>query len=177
VIKRYSGHLSTFIELMEATAPAFRRACPEQPEQPVSLTRILLSTEIHLRLYAVLDVITAFTLARPLIFKYDVSYTPEMCSQLMEGAHGLQWLGGLPDLFIVLLAWITILYQEFGSSVDSEYVTYIEREVGNVKIMPKASIDPIFTIWRFVLQECWRQTVYVYLYMVSVIASGVQFRG
>ncbi|KAB5590222.1 Starch synthase [Ceratobasidium theobromae] len=165
VIKRFSSPLKTVIGLMQAAAPVFRRACPEPPERLVNLSQILLGASPHLRHFAVTDVMISFTLARPLFFRYDVNYTPEICNQLMQGSCGMQWLYGIPDQFIIILAWISTLYEDYGSSVIPEQVAEIEREIDSVRITPGQSTDPILTVWRLAVQECWRQTVLIYLYV------------
>lgn len=167
VMQRYSSPLSTVIKLMEAAAPVFRKACPEAPEEMINLPSLLLSPALNLRHFAVTDVMIAFTLARSTFFKYDVSYTPEVFSQLLQGASGLQWLHGVPDQYIILLAWITGLYEDTHGNTDPEIIAQIEREVESVQISPRSSPDPIHAVWRLTVQECWRQVVYVYLYVVS----------
>lgn len=167
LIQRFTSPLATVQKLMEDAAPVFRKACFEPPEQLVSLPNILLEPGLNLRNFAATDVIMSVTTGRPMLFKYDVTYTPEMSDQMMNGAFGLQWLHGVPDQFIILLASINSLYEDFGSSVDPEFISQIEDQIRDVKITPPTpSADPIFTVWRLVVQECWRQTVYIYLYMV-----------
>ncbi|CAE6453752.1 unnamed protein product [Rhizoctonia solani] len=166
LIQRYSRHLYTVIALMQATAPVFRRACPDLPGKLVNLPNILTSSELNLRHFAAADVIISVTTARPMFFKYDVKCTPEAFAQLVKGDYGLQWLHGVPDQFIVLLAWINVLREDHGDNVDPKYVAEIERQVRGSKIKPGPSPNPVFLILRLAVQECWRQTVYVYLYVV-----------
>ncbi|CAE6386910.1 unnamed protein product [Rhizoctonia solani] len=166
LIQRYSGPLSSVIALMEAAAPIFRRACPEPPEKLVNLPNILTSPGLNLQHFAATDVLISVTTVRPMFFKYDVGCSPEVFFQLVEGNYGLQWLHGAPDRFVVLLAWINALLEDHGRNVDPRYVAEIESQVQETKIKPCFSPDPMFLILRFVVQECWRQTVYVYLYMV-----------
>ncbi|CAE6410997.1 unnamed protein product [Rhizoctonia solani] len=164
LIQRYSCPLFSVIALMEAAAPIFRRACPEPPEKLVNLPNILTSPGLNLQHFAATDVLISITTARPMFFKYDVECNPEVFSRLVEGHYGLQWLHGAPDRFIVLLAWINALFEDHGRNVDPRYVTEIESQVQEAKIK-LFSADPIVLILRFAVQECWRQTVYVYLYM------------
>ncbi|CAE7230702.1 unnamed protein product [Rhizoctonia solani] len=165
LIQRYSGPLVSVIALMAAAAPVFRRACPDPPERLVNLPNILASPGLNLQHFAATDVIISVTTARPMFFKYDVTCSPEAFGQLVKGEYGLQWLHGVPDRFIVLLAWINALREDYGNSVDSRYVLEIENQVQSIKIEPGFSPDPILLILRLAVQECWRQTVYVYLYM------------
>ncbi|CAE6430837.1 unnamed protein product [Rhizoctonia solani] len=165
LIQRYSGPLTSVVGLMEAAAPVFRRACPDPPERLVNLPNILASPGLNLQHFAATDVIISVTTARPMFFKYDVTCSPEAFVQLAKGEYGLQWLHGVPDLFIILLAWINVLHEDHGNNVDQECIAEIENQVRAVKIKPGFSPDPIFLILRLAVQECWRQTVYVYLYM------------
>ncbi|KAG8689373.1 hypothetical protein FRC11_002911 [Ceratobasidium sp. 423] len=166
LIQRYSGPLRSMIALMQAAAPVFRRACPDPPEKPVNLPNILASPGLNLQHFAAADVIISVTTARPMFFKYDVECTPGALAQLVKGDYGLQWLHGVPDQFIIILAWINVLREDHGDNVDPKYVAEVESQVQDVKIKPGFSPDPVFLILRLAVQECWRQTVYIYLYMV-----------
>jgi hypothetical protein len=173
VIKRYASPLFTAIQLLNVAAPVFRRACTEPSDRLINLPRLLLSAELNLRHFAATDVMLNFTLARPMYFRYDVSCTPEIRKQLIEGASGLQWLYGVPDQVMILLAWISGLYEDSGSSVDPKFVAQIEYEVKNMSIMPNPPADPALTVRRLVVHECWRQTLYIFLYVVSMVVFGV----
>ncbi|CAE6538426.1 unnamed protein product [Rhizoctonia solani] len=172
LIQRYSGPLCTVIALMQAAAPVFRRACPDLPGKLVNLPNILASPGLNLQHFAATDVLVSVTTARPMFFKYDVECTPEALAQLIKGDYGLQWLHGVPDQFIVLLAWINVLCEDHGDNVDPKYVAEIESQVQDVKIKPGPSPDPVFLILRLAVQECWRQTVYVYLYVALCRAQA-----
>ncbi|EUC61439.1 COP9 signalosome complex subunit 1 [Rhizoctonia solani AG-3 Rhs1AP] len=150
--------------LMHAAAPVFRRACPEPPEQLVSLPRILLESEFHLRQFVESDVLLTLVSGRSMFFRYDVSFTEETWGRIAL-EDGLQWLRGLPGQFLILLAWINRLCEEFGTSVDPQLVAAVETRVRDARFIPGISSDPILTVRRLAVKECWRQTVYVYLYM------------
>ncbi|KDN34253.1 hypothetical protein RSAG8_12662, partial [Rhizoctonia solani AG-8 WAC10335] len=150
--------------LMHAAAPVFRRACPEPAEQLVSLPRILLESEFHLRQFAESDVLLTLVSGRSMFFKYDVGFTEETWNRIAL-EDGLQWLRGLPGQFLVLLAWINGLCEEFGMNVDPQLVIEIESRIRDARFTPGVSSDPILTVRRLAVKECWRQTVYVYLYM------------
>ncbi|KAH7337527.1 hypothetical protein B0J17DRAFT_663307 [Rhizoctonia solani] len=150
--------------LMHAAAPVFRRACPEPPEQLVNLPRILLESEFHLRQFVESDVLLTLVSGRSMFFGYDVSFTEEMWER-MAVEDGLQWLRGLPGQFLVMLAWINGLCEEFGTDVDPQVVAGIESRIRDARFSPGVSSDPILTVRRLAVKECWRQTVFVYLYM------------
>lgn len=176
LIKRFSSPLATVIQLMEDAAPVFRRACSEPPEQLVNLPKILLSTGFNLRSFAINDVLLSVTMARPMFFKYDVGCTPEVYDRMVKGESGLEWLHGLPDQFLIMLARINGLYEDFGTHADPSYITEIEDQIRGVAFLPTLSADPVRAVWRIAVQECWRQTMYVYLYMVSTIIFQLSFR-
>ncbi|CAE6453788.1 unnamed protein product [Rhizoctonia solani] len=157
--------------LMQAAAPVFRRACPEPPEQLVSLPRILLESEFHLRQFAESDVLLTLVSGRSMFFRYDVSFTGETWGRIAI-EDGLQWLRGLPGQFLVLLAWINGLCEEFGTNVDPLLVTEIETRIRDARFIPGVSSDPILTVRRLAVKECWRQVVSVYLYMALCGASA-----
>ncbi|KAL5639798.1 hypothetical protein ACGC1H_006393 [Rhizoctonia solani] len=165
LLRRFGGSISTIVGLLEAAAPVFRRACPEPLGQLVNLPNILVSPSINLRHYAETDIMTATLLARRMFLRYDILYTPEI-NELFTGPQaGLHWLHGIPDQLIILLAWTNMLHEDFGTNVDPLLVSQIEMEVGRVKITPSTSDDPVYTIRRFAVQECWRLVVYIHLYV------------
>ncbi|KAF8752250.1 hypothetical protein RHS01_07980 [Rhizoctonia solani] len=128
LIQRYSSPLSNIVALM-GCAPVFRRACPEPSDQLVNLPNILTSPGLNLQHFAATDVLISVATARPMFFKYDVKCTPQTYAQLLKGDYGLRWLHGAPDHFIVLLAWINALYEEYGTNVDPMYIAEIENQV------------------------------------------------
>ncbi|GAB1520221.1 hypothetical protein RhiTH_003294 [Rhizoctonia solani] len=168
LIERYSGPLSNIVALMGAVAPVFRRACSEPSNQLVNLPNILASPGLNLQHFAATDVLISLATARPMFFKYDVKCTPQTYAQLLKGDYGLRWLHGAPDHFIVLVAWINALHEDYGTNVDPKYITEIESQIRSTNIKMDSASEAILLVLRFALQECWRQAVFVYLYMVSI---------
>ncbi|CUA71769.1 starch synthase [Rhizoctonia solani] len=165
LLRRFGGSISTIVGLMQAASPVFRRACPEPLGQLVNLPNILISPSINLRHYAETDIMTATLLARPMFLRYDILYTPEINEQFTGQQAGLHWLHGIPDQLIILLAWINMLHEDLGTNVDPLLISQIEMEVERVKITPSTSDDPVYTIRRYAVQECWRLVVYMHLYV------------
>ncbi|CCO33644.1 hypothetical protein BN14_07729 [Rhizoctonia solani AG-1 IB] len=133
LIKRFASPLATVLTLMEVAAPVFRRACPESPEQLVNLPNVLLSGNVNLQNFVVIDILLSVTMARPMLFKYDTTYTPDTFHRLMSGECGFEWLYGIPDQFIVLFAWINSLAEDYGPNVDPQYITRIEDHIREAK--------------------------------------------
>ncbi|KAF8752251.1 hypothetical protein RHS01_07981 [Rhizoctonia solani] len=146
------------IEDFHSEGPAIERARDMQ-----NAHRVLDSMMEH---FAATDVLISVATARPMFFKYDVKCTPQTYAQLLKGDYGLRWLHGAPDHFIVLLAWINALYEEYGTNADPMYIGEIESQVRSTKIEPNFTPDAVLLILRLAVQECWRQAVCVYLYMV-----------
>ncbi|KDN33628.1 hypothetical protein RSAG8_13283, partial [Rhizoctonia solani AG-8 WAC10335] len=168
LIKRFASPLATVLTLMEFAAPVFRRACPDPPKQLVNLPNVLLSGNINLQNFVVIDILLSVTMARPMLFKYDTSYTPDTYHRMMSGECGFEWLYGIPDQFIVLFAWINSLAEDYGPNVDPQHVVRIEENIREAKTRASGipGADPVRTIRRTAVQECWRQTMYTYLYLV-----------
>ncbi|KAH7334173.1 hypothetical protein B0J17DRAFT_675652 [Rhizoctonia solani] len=178
LIQRYSNSMATIMLLMEAAAPIFRRACPEPMDQYVNLPRAVLSPAMNIRHFATTDIIISITTGRPMLFRYDVTYPPEILEQMMDGRYGLQWLHGIADQYIVILARINVLSEdlELGTPVSSQYVAEIEEQIREVDTTIERSTDPVATIWKFTVRECWRLTMFVYLYMVLCRMSSADPR-
>ncbi|CAE6417361.1 unnamed protein product [Rhizoctonia solani] len=158
--------MSTIARLMEAAAPVFRQVCPEPMNQYVNLPRAVLSHAINIGHFATTDVIISIMTGRPLLFRYDVTYPPDILEQSKDGRYGMQWLHGIADQYIALLARINVLFEEFGTSINPRYIAEIEDQIREVATFTDRSADPLLTIWKFAVRECWKLTMYVYLHMV-----------
>ncbi|CAE7134599.1 unnamed protein product [Rhizoctonia solani] len=181
----YTSPLPVVMALLQATAPVFRRACPEPPEQLVNLPRMLIEPGLYRRYFAVMDVGLSVVTNRPQLFRYDVSYTADVRERMIKldytTDYGLEWLYGIPDRFILLLAWINGLREDFyGREVDLEIVARVEEQIRNERVGQNlhtaSDSDPVFRIRRLVVQEVWRQVVYIYLYMALCGAKASDAR-
>ncbi|KAJ1305504.1 hypothetical protein OPQ81_000511 [Rhizoctonia solani] len=177
----YTSSLSTVLALLQATAPVFRRACPEPPEQLVNLPRMLIEPGLYRRYFAVMDVGLSVVTNRPQLFRYDVSYTADVRERMIKldytADYGLEWLYGIPDRFILLFAWINGLREDFyGREVDPDIVARVEEQIKNERVGQNlhtaADSDPVLRVRRLVVQEVWRQAVYIFLYMALCGASA-----
>ncbi|KAH7323310.1 hypothetical protein B0J17DRAFT_682898 [Rhizoctonia solani] len=177
----YTSPLPTVLALLQATAPVFRRSCPEPPEQLVNLPRMLIEPGLYRRYFAVMDVGLSVVTDRPQLFRYDVSYTADVRERMIRldytADYGLEWLYGIPDRFILLFAWINGLREDFyGREVDPDIVIRVEEQIRNERVGQNlhtvGDSDPVFRIRRLVVQEVWRQVVYIFLYMALCGASA-----
>ncbi|CAE6465087.1 unnamed protein product [Rhizoctonia solani] len=171
LIQRYSNSMLTIVKLMEATAPIFRRACPEPMDQYPNLPNAVMSPSINIRHFATTDIIVSITTGRPMFFRYDTTCSPEILALIRDGRYGMQWLHGIADQYIIILAHINVLFEEFGINASSEDVAEIEDQIREVGNYTERSADPVSTVWKYTVRECWKMTMYIYLYMVLRGAS------
>jgi hypothetical protein len=153
---------------MREAASVFRFACPEPEDQLVHLPTVLMHPNANMRHYPVMDVYFSILTGLPTNLKYDTSLrTPVDASVLYIDNHlGLSWLYGQPDQLTLILARINSLYQDFGSAIDQNVIQEIEQGIRDFKASTGSSPDPSLLVMRLVVQECWRQVAYIYLYMV-----------
>jgi hypothetical protein len=163
--------LSSILAIMQAGAPIFRRACPDPPEVLVHLPSILLNINVSLRYYASMDVLFSVITGRPMFFRYDVAYTSKITESMMhvENHTGLRWLYGIPDQLTVTLARMNALREDFGVFVGEAYIRELEAEIASFKVIVGYSGGTTLAAARIVVQECWRQAAYIYLYMVGMM--------
>ncbi|CCO37434.1 hypothetical protein BN14_11590 [Rhizoctonia solani AG-1 IB] len=168
-VQLYSSPLASVIQLLEDTAPVFRSACPDPPTQLISLPDLLLGPWVHLRYFAVTDVTLSITTGRPMFFRYNVEFSLDLCERMAQRKinFGLTWMHGMPDELVLLFAWMNNLREEvqLGTPIREETVSRIEQDIKELRITPSKAADPMLKVSRLVVQECWRQVAYIYLYM------------
>ncbi|KAL5641814.1 hypothetical protein ACGC1H_002039 [Rhizoctonia solani] len=170
--------LSSVLAIMQAGAPIFRRACPDHSEALVHLPGLLLHIDVSLRYYATMDVLLSVITNRPMFFRYNVTFTPQVTEPMMhiENHLGLQWLYGVPDRLVVTLARMNAFREDFGLCVDGTFIRELEAEIASFRVVLGLSGDPAFTVARMIVQECWRQAAYIYLYMALAGADSEDAR-
>lgn len=163
--------LEGILTIMQAAAPLFRRCCPDPPHELVHLPSLLLHVDVSLRYFSTVDILLSALTNRPMFFRYNVSFTSEVTESMMniDNHLGLQWLYGVPDRLVVTLARINSLREDFGICTDEKIIQELELEIGGFKSTVGTSTEPILSVGRLIVQECWRQTALAYLYMASVL--------
>ncbi|KAL5641761.1 hypothetical protein ACGC1H_002020 [Rhizoctonia solani] len=159
--------LSKLVKTMQAVAPIFRRGCPDPDDRPVNLPSLLSNINVGLQYYATVDVLLSAVISRPMNFRYDTAYASGVYGSILdlENGPGTRWVYGVPDRLLILFARMNTLLEEFGSGVDPRMIRELETEIKEAKAIVVASTDPSLAIGRLVVQECWRQVAYIYLYM------------
>ncbi|EUC58961.1 fungal zn(2)-cys(6) binuclear cluster domain protein, putative, partial [Rhizoctonia solani AG-3 Rhs1AP] len=170
--------LSKGIRAMQVVAPVFRRGCLEPEDRPVNLPNLLSDTNLPLlRYFAMMDVLVSVVINRPMNFRYDTTFDPEVASAFEpENGWNMCWLYGVPDRLIIIFARMNALLEDFGPGVDPRVIKGLEAEINEVKSVTVASADSSLAFGRLVVQECWRQVAYIYLYMGLCGADSLDAR-
>ncbi|CAE6382066.1 unnamed protein product [Rhizoctonia solani] len=161
--------LASILNTMDLYAPIFRRACPEPDNEHVNLPGILTGFEVHLKLYATMDVLLSAVTSRPMFFRYNLEPPSPQAEALLnsEDGPGLRWLAGVPDRLIVTFARMNTLLEDYGNRVDPEIVQELEEEIlaCATTCYSGPAADPVLVLGRIVVQESWKLVAYIYLYM------------
>jgi hypothetical protein len=162
---------------MQAAAPIFRRACPDPLDELVHLPRLLLHLDVSLRYFSTMDVLLSVLTNRPMFFRYNVTFTSDITESMMyiDNHLGSQWVYGVPDRLVVILAQINALWEDFGNYVDGKIITELELKIRSFTPVVGVSIEPTLSVGRLVVQECWRQAALIYLYMVGLPCSSPNY--
>ncbi|CAE6451353.1 unnamed protein product [Rhizoctonia solani] len=188
LIQVVSAPLSSILRLVQSAAPVFISACP--PPHPPHIRSIMLETGLNLKSFVVADLITSVTTGRQLACseqltgmgdRYHVPWSLDLCEELVktEENQGLQSILGVPDQFILLFAYVDAIKKEaeaLGTMVDTRIIERIEDDMHKITIFPCHSRDPSLAIGRMVVQECWREAVLIYIYMVLYGAHALDPR-
>ncbi|CAE6496070.1 unnamed protein product [Rhizoctonia solani] len=156
------------LDLLQIALPVFLAACPSA--RPPHMLDILLKGGLNLSHFVAADVAICVTTGRPLLCRYHVPWSLDLCNEFMEKVEnqGSQWLFGIPDQFILLIGYIDGLVKNAtaaGITVDSGLLAQIEDDVRRIQVSPCESNDPSLVVARMAVQQCWREAVIVYLYM------------
>ncbi|KAL5641786.1 hypothetical protein ACGC1H_002027 [Rhizoctonia solani] len=170
--------LSKGVKAMQVVAPVFRRGCPDPEDRPVNLPNLLSAINLPLlRYFAMMDVLVSVVINRPMNFRYDTTYHLGVASAFEpENGWNMCWIYGVPDRLIIIFARMNALLEDFGPGVDPSVIKELEAEIKEVKSVAVPSADPSLAVGRLVVQECWRQVAYIYLYMGLCGADSLDAR-
>ncbi|CAE6443244.1 unnamed protein product [Rhizoctonia solani] len=169
-INFFVSPLSDVVVLREEAAPIFRRLCPEPSNTSIDLAPLLVHPLVCLRHYAHIDILFSVIMDMPALFRYNATLSDGQTTSSYESVlnisseSGLQWLHGIPDPFVLLFAKLKLI-REDGLKPSSKMVESFEQEIRELQPFKGSSSDSALVIMRFVVQECWRQVAYTYLYM------------
>ncbi|CAE6506468.1 unnamed protein product [Rhizoctonia solani] len=167
LIHIYAGPLTEVMTLRQEAAPIFRQLCPDPPDTPIDLHSLLQHPLRCLRHYADLDVTFSVVTDIPTLFRYDVAIADSEHSDIYRESHGdsiIQWRDGMPNQMVLSFAKMKSMHQD-GVTPNGETVALLERGIREVPPFNGSSSGRFVTVMRSVVQECWRQAAYIYLYM------------
>ncbi|KAH7345550.1 hypothetical protein B0J17DRAFT_713108 [Rhizoctonia solani] len=167
LIHIYASHLSEAMTLRHEAAPIFRQLCSEPPGAPINLN-LLLQHPLHcLRHYAEIDITFSVVTDMPTLFRYDVAIADSQHSELYRANQGdgiIQWRIGLPNQLILSFAKMKSMHQD-QFTPNGQTVALLERDLRELLPFSGPSSDRFLAVMRSVVQECWRQAAFIYLYM------------
>ncbi|QRV78223.1 Fungal specific transcription factor domain [Ceratobasidium sp. AG-Ba] len=158
--------ISYMIRVFGDIARVYRRVCSYSTGEPVRLLSQLLHPNSILRHFPAMDLYLALCVGRSTYLQYDTTPIPGLSNDPLELNNiGLQRVHGLPDQFLVMLARMNNLRDDFGPNVDPQIVQELETEIENFQPVLDESPDPHLRIARMAVHELWRLVMYIYLYM------------
>ncbi|QRV93021.1 Fungal specific transcription factor domain [Ceratobasidium sp. AG-Ba] len=156
------GSMAFHVRMLDQTAAIYQLAYADVPGTPIHLQSRIADPVPPFRHTPVADVLLSLSTCRPMIFCYDTTV-----SGLAVDANkgGLQWRIGIPDQLLVVLALMNTLRQKYAPNLDSATIDSLEVQITSFKPNIERSGDSYLYIARLIVQECWRQFMYIYLYM------------
>ncbi|CAE6489439.1 unnamed protein product [Rhizoctonia solani] len=171
LIHFFISPLSEVITLRQEAAPIFRQLCPEPLGAPINLLSILQHPLSCMRQYVQIDIFSIVIMDMPSLFQYDIALPATQSLALYQSvpanqADGItQWLHGIPNEIILLFARMKAM-QRSGLVPNNDTVASLEWDIHKLPPYSGSSSDRFLSIMRSVVQECWRQAAFIYLYMV-----------
>ncbi|KAH7345464.1 hypothetical protein B0J17DRAFT_41209 [Rhizoctonia solani] len=162
--------VSEVMALIQAVTPIFRQLCPDPPGAPVNLPLLLQHPLGCLQRFAQLDISFSIVSDLPTMFQYEFAiarslpFNPYSPVPATKNEGVLQWLHGIPNPILLLLARMKAMRQD-GYVPDEVTVASLEQDIHDSQSFDSSCSEPFLGIMRLVVHECWRQAAYIYLYM------------
>ncbi|KAH7345515.1 hypothetical protein B0J17DRAFT_702895 [Rhizoctonia solani] len=170
VVQFYASPISEAVTLRQEAASIFRQLCPEPLDTPISLPSLLQNPLDCLWRYAEIDIIFSVTADMPTLFRYDVGilgsqpFSPYRSVSTIQREGIVQWLRGIPNQLVLLFAHMKTM-REDGLIPNRETIMSLERGIHELQPFHGSASERFIAIMRSVVQECWRQAAFIYLYM------------
>ncbi|KAH7339130.1 hypothetical protein B0J17DRAFT_402559 [Rhizoctonia solani] len=117
-----------------------------------------------------LDILFSVSSDMPMLFRYEVDIPHSQSSDPSQSVAAIQsegivpWLHGVPNQIVLLLTKMKAI-REDGLTPNGKTVAALERDIRDFQPYSGSSSERFLAVMRFVVQECWRQAAYIYLYM------------
>ncbi|CAE6467187.1 unnamed protein product [Rhizoctonia solani] len=170
VLHVYANSPAEAITLRREAAPIFRQICPEPPGASINLPSLLQHPLGSLPQYAYMGIICSILSDMPALFQYEVPISGNQLSNPYPSLFGIQkdgliqWVYGIPNQVLLLFAKMKEIRQD-GLIPNEETVDLLEQGIREIPPFSGSSSDRFLAVMRSVVQECWRQAAFIYLYM------------
>ncbi|QRV93020.1 Fungal specific transcription factor domain [Ceratobasidium sp. AG-Ba] len=162
MIRALSCSMLFHVKTLDQIVPVYRLATGTPPGTVLDLQSQIYHPHPAYRHTSTMDIMLSLTTCRPMIFRYDAATIYEAES---NDRIGLQWKSGLPDEFLFLLGQMNMLRQDCALAIDSATIHNLQLQIDNFQPVLNRRSDSYLYIERLMVQECWRQFMYIYLYM------------
>ncbi|KAH7345514.1 hypothetical protein B0J17DRAFT_702894 [Rhizoctonia solani] len=168
VIHFHISPVSEVTSLIQEATPIFRQLCPEPHGEAINLNSLLQHPLGCLRRFAQLDLSFSIISDLPTAFRYEAAIAdirpsnPYSSLRASQSEGVLQWLHGIPNPILLLLARMKAMRQD-GLIPNGEAIASLERDIRDSQSFNSSSSEPFLGIMRFVVHECWRQAVCLFV--------------
>ncbi|QRV97985.1 Fungal specific transcription factor domain [Ceratobasidium sp. AG-Ba] len=172
-ILSFFGSMAFHVRMLDQTAPIYQLVYADEPGTPIHLQSRIVDPNTAFRHIPAMDVLLSLSTCRPTIFCYNTTISH---FEFNSDQGGLQWRLGLPHHFLVMLAQMNNLKQEYVSNIDPVVINSLEAQITSFEPTIERSLDSYVHVARLMVQECWRQLMYIYLYMGLCGANSYDIR-
>ncbi|QRV93014.1 Fungal specific transcription factor domain [Ceratobasidium sp. AG-Ba] len=163
-IRALSSSMLFHVKTLDQIVPVYQLAAGTPPGTVLDLqSQIDHLHPVFLQTTA-MDIMLSLATCRPMIFRYDATAIYKVES---ENRIGLYWKSGLPDEFLYMLGQMNMLRQDRTPPIDPATIHSLQSQIDNFQPALNKRTDSYLYIERLMVQECWRQFMYIYLYMVK----------
>jgi hypothetical protein len=162
-------------QLLRNTAPIFLQIAFEEPAlwpnphnyAAISLAHIFASTRYELGHFVLMDSLCSLTYGLPQVIEYDTSILPSDVD-----IHPVEWVHGCPTEFQIALVNINARFHQtrVGPEPDWRPIEHLIKS-WQPAVQTSAEGESWQAVARLAVQESWRHTLLIYLYMVRYLAS------
>ncbi|QRV78230.1 Fungal Zn(2)-Cys(6) binuclear cluster domain [Ceratobasidium sp. AG-Ba] len=163
IIQSLFGSMTFHVKMLGQIASTYQLTHAQARGTSVHLQSTIFHPNPELRHIAATDILLSLSSCRPMIFHYDTTMSN---LEYDVNRTGMQWKTGLPDYFLVLLAQMNTLRQDYAPNIDYYLIDSLNSQIASFEPNIERTPDSYLYIARLMIQECWRQFMYIYLYMI-----------
>ncbi|QRV93022.1 Fungal specific transcription factor domain [Ceratobasidium sp. AG-Ba] len=162
IVQSLFGSMTFHVKMLDQIASIYQLMHAQAHRTSVHLQSTIFHPNPELRHITATDILLSLSSCRPMIFHYDTTMSN---LEYDVNRTGMQWKTGLPDYFLVLLAQMNTLRQDYAPNIDYALIDSLNTQIASFEPNIERTPDSYLYIARLTIQECWRQFMYIYLYM------------